>query len=35
MASQDEILAAEDRFFQSLLQADPASLTAVLTPDSM
>jgi hypothetical protein len=33
MASQDEILSAEDRFFQSLLQADPVSLTEILTPD--
>jgi hypothetical protein len=33
MGSQDEVLAAEDRFFQALLQADPLSLTGVLTPD--
>jgi hypothetical protein len=33
MASQDEVLAAEDGFFQALLQADPVSLTGVLTPD--
>ena len=33
MGSNDEVLAAEDRFFQALLQSDPASLTGVLTPD--
>jgi ketosteroid isomerase-like protein len=33
MSRQDEILAAEDRFFQALLQADSVSLTGVLTPD--
>jgi hypothetical protein len=33
MDSQDGVLAAEDRFFQALLQADPVSLTAVLTSD--
>jgi len=33
MGSQDEVLAAEDRFFQALLQADSVSLTGVLTPD--
>ena len=33
MGSQDEVLVAEDRFFQALLRGDPASLTAVLTPD--
>jgi ketosteroid isomerase-like protein len=33
MGSQDEVLAAEDRFFQALLRGDPGSLIAVLTPD--
>jgi hypothetical protein len=33
MSRQDEVLAAEDRFFQALLQADSVSLTGVLTPD--
>jgi hypothetical protein len=33
MGSQDEVVAAEDRFFQALLRGDPVSLTGVLTPD--
>jgi hypothetical protein len=33
MGSQDEVLTAEDGFFQALLRGDPVSLTGVLTPD--
>jgi Domain of unknown function (DUF4440) len=33
MDSQTEVLAAEDRFFQALLQADAVNLTTVLTSD--
>jgi ketosteroid isomerase-like protein len=33
MSKQDEVTAAEDRFFTALLQSDPAALTGVLTPD--
>jgi hypothetical protein len=33
MRSQDEVMAAEDRFFQALLRGDPVGLTGVLAPD--
>jgi hypothetical protein len=33
MGSQDEVLAAEDGFFQALLCGDPGGLLVVLTPD--
>ena len=33
MTEQQEVLAAEDRFFRALLQGDGAALRGVLTPD--
>jgi ketosteroid isomerase-like protein len=33
MATQDDVLATETKFFEALLQADSAALLAVLTPD--
>jgi hypothetical protein len=33
MGKEDEVSAAEDRFFTALLQGDPAALTGVLTPN--
>jgi hypothetical protein len=33
MTAQNDVLAAEDRFFQALLQGDGAALRGVLTPD--
>ena len=33
MESQDEVMAAEDRFFQALLRGDRVTLSGVLAPD--
>jgi hypothetical protein len=33
MTMQRDVLAAEDRFFQALLQGDGAALRGVVTPD--
>jgi hypothetical protein len=33
MTAQDDVLAAEESFFQALLQGDGAALRGVLTPD--
>jgi ketosteroid isomerase-like protein len=33
MTAQNDVLAAEDRFFRALLQGDGAALRGVLTPD--